>query len=97
MLKWLRERIRQGIGSSGSNEQFGVDAHAADNLLGLSGQDNEGVLNRLDQFGEFGEVAIMRSILYVQVLQVSVSGRTLSKASYSLRRCGSSPVKVANS
>ncbi len=36
-------------------------------------------------------------ILSVQVLQVSVCGRTLSKASYFLRKCGSSPVKVANS
>ena len=36
-------------------------------------------------------------ILSVQVLQVAVSGRTLSKASYFLRKCGSSPVKVANS
>ena len=36
------------------------------------------------------------SILDVQVLPVLVSGRTLSRASYFLRKCGSSPVKVAN-
>jgi hypothetical protein len=36
-------------------------------------------------------------ILSGQVLQVSVSGRNLSKASYFLRVCGNSLVKVANS
>ena len=41
-----------------------IDAHEAHDLLCLSHQESKRVIDLLDQFGEFGKVAVMGSLCF---------------------------------
>jgi hypothetical protein len=41
-----------------------IDSHEAHDLLCLNRQESKSILYRLDQFGEFAKVAIMRSLYF---------------------------------